>query len=641
MRSTFSGLSIGISGLYANKRALDTVSHNIANVNNPNYVRQQVIQSSSLYYKLPSVGKQIGSGVDVQTIRQIRDEFLDVKYRSHTDSFGYWSARNSVFEQVQEIINEVTGDGVQKVMDQFWNSWGELAKDPDNLTIRGLLKERAVAFVETVNHIHEQLDSLQVNLNRDIKDVVSEINNIGKNIADLNSRIIADEVKGIRSNDNRDARNALIDRLSQLVNIEYYEENTGAVTVSIGGKNLVSDKFYSELSAQNNGSSYVDIYWKDTLKYSTPSMVDIRGGELKGLIDSRGDVQSTILDKNNGSVNQKVNIDISYDTSNLDIGDLISKYEIDINKKGFSTGPNNDLNITKGTGFSGSTIDDLIQYVKDNMDTTNGGHNKFVIVTNNDITIDDKAKLSELKSFGASITVVSDTSTNWKDISDFTGGSFFDIDEVSQNKDGLALDMSQETTNTASKHMGAVSSYNEIIPSIKQRLNAFVNTIARNINYLHSQGTTITGNKGEDFFVAIDPSKPIEAGNIKLNDNLDTLNNIAASETGDRGNGKIAERIVQLREMYLFGEMNSDNYYRDIISDLGVAANESLIMEDSESIILGEIDGKRKSISSVSLDEEMADMIKYQHSYVASSRVINAIDEMIENIINRMGVVGR
>ena len=189
--STFSGLSIGISGLYANKKALDTTSHNISNVNNPYYVRQQVIQSSSKYNQISGGNNQLGTGVDIQQIRQIRDVYLDASFRDYSQDIGYWSARNTVFSQVEEVLNETDSSGLQKVMDQFWNSFEELSKNPDNLTMRGLVKERSVAFVETVNHISEQLDNIQINLNLDIKNAVSEMNGIGK-------RIIPIEI-GVRS----------------------------------------------------------------------------------------------------------------------------------------------------------------------------------------------------------------------------------------------------------------------------------------------------------------------------------------------------------------------------------------------------------------------------------------------------------
>lgn len=522
MRSTFSGLSIGISGLQANKRSLDTVSHNISNANNPYYVRQQAIQSTSRYNQLPGGGMQLGTGVQTQEIRQIRDEFLDIKYRSQTQTWGYWAAKENVFSQVQEIVNETTNSGLQKVMDQFWNSWSEVAKEPDNLTARGLLVERSIAFTETINHISHQLDMLQLNLNNDIKAKVDEINSIGKSIADLNMKIMKNESVGMKANDFRDMRNNLLDRLSELVAIDYHEDHTGAVHVSVGGGTLVSSTHVNEMSAHMNQSSFVDVYWKDTLDSAHLQKVNILDGELKGLIEGRGDVDDTIVGNRNGTVN--------FEFDPIVFGSPDFQY------------PNNRFN-------------DLFK-------------------------------------------------------------------ELELNK----------------------ISNDQIIPSLKQQLNIFVMTIATAVNDVHKSGLTLTGDKGEDFFVRMNDNLPLQAGNIKLNPELINLNNIAASDkNGGLGNGKNAEAIVALRGKYLYseGKLNVDDFYRQIISNLGVEANKAMVMRSSQDIVRGQIDDKRKSLSAVSLDEEMTDMLKYQHSYIASSRVVNAIDEMVDTIINRMGIVGR
>ncbi|MGO1712085.1 MAG: flagellar hook-associated protein FlgK, partial [Senegalia sp. (in: firmicutes)] len=131
----FQGLSTAISGLYVNKKALDTVSHNISNSTNPNYVRQDVIQSDGHYQDMVGVKGSIGTGVNVANIRQIRDRFLDERYRSEAESTGYWQARTDIFSQVEEIMNEPGGSGLGEVMNELWNSFDELGKDPENLTI--------------------------------------------------------------------------------------------------------------------------------------------------------------------------------------------------------------------------------------------------------------------------------------------------------------------------------------------------------------------------------------------------------------------------------------------------------------------------------------------------------------------------
>ncbi len=483
--SSFRGLSIGISGLYANRRSLDTISHNIANTDNPLYVRQQAIHTDSRYTRI-SLKNYIGTGVDVGQIRQIRDGFLDTKIRKESAEFGYWASRTNVFDQVEGIARELSEDALQGVMDKFWNSWEEVSKDPSSLTARGLLKERAIEFAGSVNHMYTQLETLQFNLDKNIRNMAEEANQLTKGIAELNTKIMSAEAMGSTANDYRDTRNGYLDRLSQIINIDYYTSNNGAVNIAIGGTHIVSDGTYREIEAKNNGSPFVEIFWKDTGERLLEER-DIKGGELLGLLYARG--------------------------------------------------------------YHGQE---------------------------------------------------------------------------------------SEITDT--------TEYKYIIPTIKKQLNEYVKGIAEAINSLHKTGYTLTGSQGKDFFVQQDPSNTNWAGNMKLNGVLDSLSEIAAaSKAGEIGNGKIAEEIAKIRYSGIFngGKTTADNFYRDLITDLGIAANEAITMRDSHEMVINQIEDRRNSLSGVSLDEEMTEMIKFQHAYNANARLINAIDEMVDQIVNRMGIVGR
>ncbi|WP_066505926.1 flagellar hook-associated protein FlgK [Abyssisolibacter fermentans] len=672
MANIIGTLSTAISGLYANNKALETTAHNIANVNNPYYVRQQVIQTTSSYKTLSNSNFQIGTGVDVQEIRQIRNEFLDLKYREHSGALGFYNSRNEVLEQVQGIMNEMSDEGLQKVMDQFWNSWDELSKDPSNLTIRGLIKERAEALIDTVNHYSDHLDDLQVNLNNTIKNKVEEVNDIAHRIAEINEKIKKYESNFVTANDYRDERNRLLDRLSELVDMDCYETESGAVNVRICDRHIVMAGNVNDLKLKTNGSSFFDIYWSDD-----DTMVDIQNGEIAGVLGSRGNVAKTIIEKSNGTVKQKVDVVIAVDLTTTDmtkVNDIINTYEEDMKKRGlepvfkfvtfgdapakeittdfqtditanFTTQPedaenfNEVVNLVKGMTYSDNSLKELVVI----SDESIGGDGNVIDLA------DAQSYISDLKALGISTNVVSkekyrklgDTGeVGWEYITDKTGGSFIDIDKSAAGE--LGVELSELSTSNLSVMMGNVESFDEIIPSIKQKLNTFVNTLARNINYIHKQGFTLDGNPGEDFFVAADSSLPIQAGNIKLNPNLSELNNIVAGDTAlELGNGKIAAQINNLRDAYIFGSLNSDDYFRDIISDIGVTASTTKSFLESKTMLRNEVDSKRQAISSVSLDEEMTDMLKFQHSYAANSRVVNAVDEMLDRIVNGLGVVGR
>ncbi|WP_353093780.1 flagellar hook-associated protein FlgK [Tissierella praeacuta] len=464
----FGGLYISISGLQASRMSLDTISHNISNANNPNYVRQSAMHTNNSYTKSADGRLETGTGVNVQQVRQIRDEFLDMKVRREVSTFGYHYAKSQILEDVEGVFNEISKDenGLQKIMNDFWENWNELSKEADSLPIRGLVHESSVAFTDTVNHISRQLSDIRQNLNKEILAKVDEVNSILNGIGELNKsiKLVEGENSRIKANDFRDERNALLDRLSELIPIKSYENNFGEIVVSLQGRDLINGNYISTIDVKNDGSGLGHIYWKNSNE-----KIEIDGqGELAGLIDVR-------------------------DTS-------------------------------------------MVEYMN--------------------------------------------------------------------------------------------------------RLDTLVNTFAEKINDLHKTGVDLEGNSGEDFFVG--SNGVITAANIKVNQDLANFNKIAVSKTGAKGDGEIAKEICKIRDdNSLYGDKKIEGYYRDIILQLGIERQASESIVNNQGFLIKDIDDKRKSISAVSLDEEMADMIKFQHSYSANSRVINAIDEMIETVVNRVGLVGR
>ena len=500
----FSGLYTSVSGMMTTKISLDTVSHNIANSNNPHYVRQSALHKDS-YYENMQVGavmtNQKGHGVSVSRLRQIRDEFLDKQIRRELPRLGYYGVKSETLTDVEGIFNEITASGLQTVMDDFWDSWHELHKDPSSLTNRGLVRETGLSFVNTVNSIGKQLKDVQKNIDVELRGKVDETNQILDEIASLNKRIKLAEAEGpnVSYNDLLDQRNALLDRISQLLPVKTYEDDYGSVEITLKGKTIVSEDFVKHLEVladPDKTDGKLSVYWENT-----NDKVDMgKDGELGALI-----------------------------------------------------------------------------YVRD----------EFI------------------------------------------------------EKD-LFL-----------------------------RIDSLVKSVADSVNKIHSKAYNLNGETGIPFFITsneLNKTNPdpedldITAINIVLNPELDKLNNIAVSATGAGGDGDMAEEIYELRdnlkinlkEIYEdlgldtggLSEMDDidysiDDFYRRIITNIGLEREEALNNLQAQSFLVQSIDQKRASISSPSLDEDMADLIKFQYSYMANSRVFNTIDEMIDVLVNRVGIVGR
>lgn len=482
MRSTFFGLNIGYKALQAQQRALDVTSHNIANANTQGYTRQDVIMSASKPIKV--LQGYVGTGVDIVEFRRIRDGFLDNQIRTENKALGEWEVRSDILSKLEVVFNEPSEEaGLRSVMDQYWEAWQQLTKNPESSAVRANVVQRGITLVDTFNHMDRLFHELQVDINKSISIRVDEVNSIGRQVRDLNEQIIKAEAAGQKANDLRDKRDLLMEQLSKIVDVDVVEDEFGAVNVSVGGYTLVSRGYLAELRFTDDdiNPTNAKLEWVDPMSGNVLGPARVKSGMLKGFIDMR---------------------------------------------------------------------DEVI-----------GGSNGYI------------SKIGELAA-----------------------------------------------------------------------------GIAQEVNNLHRQGRDLNGDLGEDFFVTKDPLNPtFSAGNIAVNQNIvNDTNKIAASKNNlpdpvIEGDNTNALAIAQLKNKKTMngGVASFDDFYRSAVGKLGVQSQEAERMVNNQSLLVDQLQNKREGISGVSLDEEMTNMIKFQHAYSAAARIINTMDEMLEVIVNRLGMVGR
>ncbi len=684
----FSSFEIARSGLSVNERGLYVTGHNISNVNTPGYVRQQAIITTGPYDNMVGIG-QIGLGADIQEIRQIRHSFIDNIYRQESNSLGYWEARNKTFEDIQSILGDPMERGLQNVMNQFWDSWQELSKHPESLTVRSLVRQRGESLVQHINHVGLQLDKLQNDLNSEIKVRIDEVNAITKQIAALNVEILKVEVSNDRANDYRDQRNSLLDRLCKLINVEIHENIDGQVDITASGYYLVSRGTQSlAISAehQQGGLFYVPKV------AGTDIEIPLKSGTIKGLMESRGEVLGIKGSVSNGAPNTKADIVFAVDLSDtstgyLDnikasIGDYVDELEkrgIDYNLRLITYGNDvidnnnygsdtttflNDVNLLTPATDTGNDFGGLVTALDDISDFRKDANRYALVFTGESIGGDETAVvdtdidgyISTLADKNIKTSIITDSAyassgaplgetAGWQAISDGTGGKLYDINSADYPSlmDGMVKDINSDIN----RNISVIGDTLNIVPDLRKRLDALINVMTREINYLHKSGKAM-GNPppdGMDFFVAIDGNSPLQMGNIKLNDNLTNLNNIVASGTGDIGDNTIAQRIANLRNDSIIDDINGvldiDDYYQKIILSVGNGGSEAMNIVKNQSKLVLSADDARQSLMGVSMDEELSNMLKYKFAYSAASRLINVIDDMLETIILKIGLVGR
>ncbi len=786
MSVSFASYEIARSGLTVNERGLYVTGHNISNVNTLGYVRQQaMIKNGPVQTTYNRNGMlQVGLGADIQQIRQIRHTFLDSIYRQENTTLGYWDTRRKTFQDVEAIMAEPMESGLQNVLNQFWDAWQELSKEPDSLTVRALVRQRGEALAAQINHMGAQLDRLQKDLNSEISVRIGEVNEITSQVAKLNLAIRKAEISGDTANDYRDQRNTLLDRLTKLANVDINEMQDGQIDVTLGGYFLVQKGVSTNLYAAERNAG--DIFYVPKLE-GTNIEVSIQSGIIKGLMESRGEVSGAVGGVENGTPNTKADITFVVDlsgASGMDLDEIkekmksyveeLDKHGVDYNVRLITTnnntytapvlynksqykdfmnkvdllttaaGPQTDdftgifneidglsfrpdankyvvaftndavsatdpiAGVTKGSKITvafpltvtagvndtlklkidgeavtvnidpgpyaniadmaaelqekindatGSAADIAVDVVDGRLRFTSGSTGSASCIqieksstAASNLGLDNALQVtgeSEANAYntilgnnGIKLSVATDTGTGWDAVTGTTGGKLYE--DIT-----LADAIGEDVNKDVNKGISVIQYSSNIVSDMRARLNALVNLLTREVNYLHKGGMTMgdTPSAGADFFTAINPNRPLEMGNIRLNPNLSDLNNIAASLTGAKGNNENAREIANLRYVPLLQDVNgllsTDDYYQAIILTMGNNGSDAARITESQEKLVRSADASRLAITGVSMDEEMTNMMKYKFAYDASSRVLNIVDDMIDTIISRMGVVGR
>lgn len=304
----FGSLYVGVSGLKTAQDALDTTAHNLSNVETTGYVRQQILQGDRLYNNIgySSIAElQIGLGVELSDVRQVRDYFLDQEYRKEAGRSAFYQACYEAAYEVETFFQELEGATYQEVIDDLWDSVAELEKEPGSKVKKEYFVLKASEFLQRSTAIYESLTEYQDNLNKQITGKIDRINELGQTIKYLNDKVVGVELGGAEdANDYRDARNQALDELAELVNISYTTDVDGYVTVKVEGSQFVNRDMVNEMSyTKDNITGFYTPIWKHegnakvfdlSLEISTEN--DTNVGSLKAILMARGDHHANYTD---------------------------------------------------------------------------------------------------------------------------------------------------------------------------------------------------------------------------------------------------------------------------------------------------------------------------------------------------------
>jgi flagellar hook-associated protein 1 len=245
--SSFYGLQTSLRGLLAQQRLLDTTGHNIANASTEGYSRQEAVLAASPALLIPAgasstgAGAMLGSGVDVQAYKRVRDQFTDLQYRGQNTNLSDWKAQAGALEDAENALAEPGDSGINKQLSDFWDAWSNLVKAPADPAAKQALVAQGQSLAEAVRTVQNQMATAKQQASLQYQDITApatatdpggQVAQIAKQIAGLNTTISQYMTSGDVPNDLMDRRDMLLDQLSGYGQISVNDLGNGSLQVS-------------------------------------------------------------------------------------------------------------------------------------------------------------------------------------------------------------------------------------------------------------------------------------------------------------------------------------------------------------------------------------------------------------------------
>ena len=260
MRSTFAGLNTMVRGIQNNQLSLDTTGHNITNASTEGYSRQRVDSAATNYQERPSLygGVYVGGGVDVVALNRARNIYADKQYWSENSAQNLYKTYKTNYDKVETIFNDSKKTGILNAMQQFYSAWVNLSDYASDAASRTAVITKGNNLVDRIKTAAKQLQGQIGAQYEEVGIQLGKLNGLTKEVARLNKSIMLSETNGARANDLRDQRDLLVDRISEITNVNVYEESNGQYTVVSNGMSLVQreNSLTLELSPPMNNERY-------------------------------------------------------------------------------------------------------------------------------------------------------------------------------------------------------------------------------------------------------------------------------------------------------------------------------------------------------------------------------------------------
>jgi flagellar hook-associated protein 1 FlgK len=629
MTSTFMGLEIGRRGIQAHQQAIATVGHNIDNARTEGYSRQRLEMRAFEPIYLPGMNRaetpgQIGQGVSVERIERIRDQLLDRRIVAQSSEEGYWGVRDRYIHEMERMHLEVGVNSVRSKMDQFWDGWQELSRHASENEFRLAVLQRGKTLIDGIHDHYNGLTRLQTQVNEDIQITVSRVNELSRQIAALNGDIQRIKAQGDSPNDLMDRRDLLVDEMSSIIDVTVTQTDPDEFMIHTSGHVLIQGQTGRQFDLRKDvdAESFAHIFWRDTRS----EMVFTRGS-LGALIELRDvTIEQEIQDLDNMTMNftdlvNEIHRE-AYGANGATGNNFFSEYPFVTNVNGnydrsgdgifdssyiYRINGQNQLEAQAQPGFEGvitlSGADRQVEIPYFSTDTVTD-----IITRINNSGGEVVARLGrdgKLSLKGTPADLVDGQRVN----PDFVIRHIEDSGHFLAGYAGLLIESGPE--------------------------GAF--------DWGRADAVTSLRGGAEDYALApiAHPSGWIEVNPALLRDPSSVAAGFGFNgRPANPGNGDAAAAIASIRNNpVMIGQFATfDDYFANTIGRIALYGEQSGRALETQNEIMKYLNEKRQSISGVNVDEELTNMIRYQHGYNAAARYITTVNSMLDTLINRMGV---
>jgi flagellar hook-associated protein 1 FlgK len=622
--------SIGLTGLNAAQANLVTTGHNIANASTPGFHRQRVEVQNN--FPQPTGDGFFGTGVDVNTVTRIYSEFLDGQVAAAQGRLAYLETYRDQIAQIDNLLAD-PNSGLTPALTEFFNTVSEVSADPDSAPTRQAMLSGAAALVGRFESIETRLTGMYLASNSEIDDMVTSINGLAVEIAILNRNIVSAEASGGRhaANDLRDQRDAIVTQLNKLTGATTATQSDGSINVMIGnGQNLVVGDIAMSLAASvsREDSRRLEIGYSGAAG-NTIITSSLTGGQLGAMLAFQRDAVDPAL-------NAIGRVAIALAHSFNDQHRLGQDLNGVAGGNFFTTGAptvivraNNAGNAVLGASFVDAsaltTSDYRITYNAGSYTVLKLADGTSTVYGSLPQTIDGvQVSLASGAPANGDSFLLAPTRLGARDIG-LAIGSGAQIAAAAPIRTGAAL----ANTGNASINGGVVNGPPPVNANLLQPVTiTFTSAAAFDVSgtgtgnptgLAYTSGGTISYN---GWTVSI--SGAPRAGDVFT----------VTPNTGGVSDNRNASLLAQLQTAKLLGGTTSyQGAYSEMVANVGAKTREVQVSSEAAQTLVTQTQTAQQSLSGVNLDEEAANLIRYQQMYQANAKMIEIASKLFDSLL--------